>query len=72
MAAASRNPIFYALVYLDNLMVGALCACIVARNHPALKVLYANRVVSLWMPLAVILVLATLRTPATLIAAVMG
>jgi peptidoglycan/LPS O-acetylase OafA/YrhL len=58
------DPIFYALVYLDNLMVGALCACIVARNHPALKVLYANRVVSLWMPLAVILVLATLNVRA--------
>jgi peptidoglycan/LPS O-acetylase OafA/YrhL len=45
-------------------MVGALCACIVARNHPALKALYSNRVVSLWMPLAVILVLATLNVRA--------
>jgi peptidoglycan/LPS O-acetylase OafA/YrhL len=58
------DPILYALVYLDSLMVGALCACIVARNHPALKALYSNRVVSLWMPLAVILVLATLNVRA--------
>lgn len=48
-------------VYLDQLMAGVVCACIVERNNPTIKAIFRNRIVSLWLPLAAITVLATLR-----------
>jgi peptidoglycan/LPS O-acetylase OafA/YrhL len=53
-------PLLNTIVYLDQLMIGVLCALAVQRGSPFVKVL-SSRVLGLWIPLAAILTLSTLK-----------
>jgi peptidoglycan/LPS O-acetylase OafA/YrhL len=55
--AAKFVPILHTLVYLDNLMFGALCACLIERRSKI--ILYFRNRAFLWVPICVICLMAT-------------
>lgn len=55
------HPLLSAIVYLDQLMIGVLCALAVQRGSRFVNVLLSSRALGLWIPLAAILALSTLK-----------
>lgn len=58
--APGLEPFRYTLVYLDQLMYGAVCAYLTESNNARVKAIFSSRTISLWLPLVGILVLSTL------------
>jgi peptidoglycan/LPS O-acetylase OafA/YrhL len=54
-------PLLNTIVYLDQLMIGVLCALVVQRRRPLLQAFLSSRTLGLWIPFAGILVLSTLN-----------
>jgi peptidoglycan/LPS O-acetylase OafA/YrhL len=54
-------PMRQTILYFDQLMIGALCACAVRSNARLVTMLFSSRSLCLWMPLAVIAALSTLE-----------
>jgi peptidoglycan/LPS O-acetylase OafA/YrhL len=54
-------PLLNTIVYLDQLMIGVLCALVVQRGRPFMSAFISSRVFGLWIPIAAVLVLSTLR-----------
>jgi peptidoglycan/LPS O-acetylase OafA/YrhL len=53
-------PLLATIVYLDQLMIGVLCALVVERGGLFMKAFLSNRAIGLWVPIAAILTLSTL------------
>jgi peptidoglycan/LPS O-acetylase OafA/YrhL len=53
-------PVLSTIVYLDQLMIGVLCALVVQCGRPIMSAFLSSRVFGLWIPIAAILVLSTL------------
>ena len=53
-------PVLSTIVYLDQFMIGVLCAFVVQRGRPIMSAFLSSRVFCLWIPVAAILVLSTL------------
>ncbi len=54
------GPFAFSVTYLDQLMYGAICACLIENGSDTAKVIFRVRVAALWLPLIGILTLSTL------------
>jgi peptidoglycan/LPS O-acetylase OafA/YrhL len=52
-------PFQFTLCYLDQLMYGAVCACLIELDNAKIKAAFRNRPFALWLPLAAIFALST-------------
>jgi peptidoglycan/LPS O-acetylase OafA/YrhL len=52
-------PFQFTLCYLDQLMYGSVCACLIERDSAKIKAIFRNRTIALWLPLAAVLALST-------------
>jgi peptidoglycan/LPS O-acetylase OafA/YrhL len=59
-AGPGLGPFNYTLIYLDQLMYGALCAFLIERNNGVARAIFRNRMTAVWLPFVGILVLSTL------------